>query len=189
LRNSSLRTYRVFAFGLLTLALGAVGCGNSASETAEVTGKVTFNGQPVTAGSVYFVLESKADGASGGAPIAADGTFKGRAPVGKCKVAIQTQAFKPREKMSGPPGTPPGGKAGPPGWAKSGGGAPKANTPPPDIIFKTGNGSGEGGGKAGAYVAIPDQYENADSSGLTFEIKKGIVNELGTIELTGTIKK
>lgn len=69
----------------LSLVLGLallVGCGDSNSKSVgNVSGKVTFNGQPVTGGTLAFVPVGGADakgepGKAGGAEVGADGTYK-----------------------------------------------------------------------------------------------------------------
>src|SRR5260221_372222 len=71
-------------FGLL---VGLVGCGASGSAD-QVTGKVTFNGQPV-AGEVVFVGLDRKEAAS---PITDDGTYKIKSPPkGEVQVIVKGQ--------------------------------------------------------------------------------------------------
>ncbi|HEX5270280.1 MAG TPA: hypothetical protein VFW33_07335, partial [Gemmataceae bacterium] len=76
-----MRTVLRTAFALLvgSLALGPLGCGWG---TGTVSGKVTYNDQPLTNGTVIF---SNADGKGNRtADIQADGTYKIEGmPVGK----------------------------------------------------------------------------------------------------------
>ena len=66
--------------GLLSL-VAVLGCGGSGENfpTAAVTGKVTFEGQPVTGGELVFApisdVAGKPAGKNGGAMIGSDGTF------------------------------------------------------------------------------------------------------------------
>lgn len=64
------------------------GCGESASSRVEreVTGKVTFQGQPVTEGTVQF--EDSANGHGGSAGLTADGSFSVTLSEGSFKVAV-----------------------------------------------------------------------------------------------------
>jgi hypothetical protein len=118
----------------LTVSLVA-GCGSRTKETAEVSGTVSYKGQPVTAGVVKFFPEAGGDPAE--TPLGPDGTYRATGvPVGPCKVAVETLRFKTM--------TPP-----PPGMAK------------------------QMGGPRPVYVPIPEKYERPDSSGLTFDVKKG----------------
>lgn len=65
-------------------------CGCGASETVRVehsvTGKVTFNGQPVTEGTVQF--EDAATGQGGGGALTADGSYSATLGAGSYKVAV-----------------------------------------------------------------------------------------------------
>lgn len=89
----------------------AAGCGPS---TSTVTGKVTLNGAPVTAGAVTFYGENKFIQS---AVIDANGTYHiSNAPVGPVKVAVVSS--KPRNT------TIPGGKAAPSHPTGKSGGAP-----------------------------------------------------------------
>ena len=63
--------YRVLSY-LLLLALVTVGCGPSRPATYPVTGKVTYQGQPVTQGTITFYPE---EGRSSMAKIQPDGSY------------------------------------------------------------------------------------------------------------------
>ena len=57
--------------------LVAAGCGGSSGPVKKVgtlSGKVTFNGAPVTEGQVAFI--DQATGSAGGSPLGTDGTYK-----------------------------------------------------------------------------------------------------------------
>lgn len=60
------------AFLPLLAALVAVGCGETHDPTYPVTGKVTFNGEPLTTGTVTFTPET---GPSATGEIRPDGTY------------------------------------------------------------------------------------------------------------------
>jgi hypothetical protein len=69
------------------------GCGPRVTPTGEVYGKVTVNGQAVTAGNVKFFPE--AGGEPVGTALSPDGTYRATGvPVGRAKVAIETISFK-----------------------------------------------------------------------------------------------
>ncbi|VTS02063.1 hypothetical protein [Tuwongella immobilis] len=73
-----IRARRAIGFGLVALAVTLLsGCGGS--DVVSVSGKVTYNGKPVTGGSLTFLPvasgESKEAGKPGGAVIQSDGTF------------------------------------------------------------------------------------------------------------------
>src|SRR5262249_13713184 len=97
---------RWMAGGLLLLGLMTAGCGKP---TGTVSGKVSYRGRPLPAGTVMFLAED--DGVASG-PIQADGTFKiGNVPVGTNKVTVATERPVPpvpRPKdMHPPPDVPP----------------------------------------------------------------------------------
>jgi hypothetical protein len=85
-------TARVSVMGLLVLALG---CGKSIHSTdhAEVTGKVTYNGQPVTGGSISFVSQEEGAFANNGR-IDESGNYKINSPVGPVKITIDNRVLR-----------------------------------------------------------------------------------------------
>jgi hypothetical protein len=89
-----MRFQQACARSALLVALGwAAGCGPGVPPTGEVHGKVTVNGNPVTAGFVKFFPEAGGEPVSTG--LAADGTYRATGiPVGRAKVAIETLPFK-----------------------------------------------------------------------------------------------
>ena len=82
---------------LTAIALGVTGC-DSGPPIAEVSGKVTCNGQPVTEGVINFASES---GFGVQARLAADGSYRLRShhgkgiPLGSYKVSIAPPPFDP----------------------------------------------------------------------------------------------
>jgi len=68
-----------FTHGIVLLTVVCcLGCGTGDQmETAKVTGKVTFDGQPVTGGQLLFAPNASGDepGKAGAAQIQSDGTF------------------------------------------------------------------------------------------------------------------
>jgi hypothetical protein len=85
---------------VIPLFLILVGCGkkSDAPQTAEVKGKVTLDGKPLSSGKIVF------DGGAG-VPAAeidiADGAYSGQVPVGPKTVRIS--AFKEPPAQKGPP--------------------------------------------------------------------------------------
>jgi hypothetical protein len=143
--------------GLLALALlpGVVGCGGGGTGT--VSGKVTYQDGPVKGGNVILASPK---GKSVMAPINEDGTYTAKdVPVGDVKIAVQTKALGIRAAMAKNSKIP-------------------ANSPmlasgmPPDEAARR-------------FVAIPDQYEDSESSGLTFVVQKGPQEH--NIPLTGKL--
>jgi hypothetical protein len=96
------------------LVVGLAGCGRG---TTEVSGKVTYNGRPVTSGSVAFAAP---DGSCVYADILPDGTYNASGvPVGELKIAVSSP--DPRSTPSNDRGgrNPPKAKAATPapaGW-------------------------------------------------------------------------
>lgn len=88
------------ALVLTALAVSAPGCGGEGLELVPVTGKVTFNGEPVDKAEIAFIRDSTVTPSKGPAPAAItttgpDGSFKlftrdreGAVP-GKYKVTVQ----------------------------------------------------------------------------------------------------
>src|SRR5262245_37346299 len=107
-------------------------------ETATVSGKVTYKGQPVTSGTISFTQEMKRGDR---AKIQPDGTYKAtNVPIGEVKVAILPELGRQ---------IPAGGGGGPPKDAKDG---------------KDGKGAKDGkdakDAKKPAAVAIPEKYSH-----------------------------
>jgi hypothetical protein len=115
---------------------------------AEVTGKVTYKGQPLPGGRVTFVSKGKQT-FTGGGNIDENGNYKLEAPVGDVKVAVETKS------LAGAVGRK-GGAVG----VKKPTGLKRPGNPPPDE-------------KKGHYVPIPDKYASPDTSGLEYKIQKG----------------
>lgn len=135
--------------GLLVLLLLS-GCGGDPglNRGGVLTGEVTIDGKPVTAGTVLVVSENDRYAVTGFINEYGKYSVK-EPPLGMCKVAIRT---KDKIGSKRPPGGAKGGKVG----AGSGG----MVLPEPDEMGLT-------------YVPIPDKYEEAGTSGLTVEVKAG----------------
>jgi hypothetical protein len=79
---------------VVCLAAGLLGC--SSSKRGSVTGKVTYKGQVVKAGSVLFIYD---EGGQYPAGINADGTFQFMdVPTGNVKVVVNTEPFNPEQR-------------------------------------------------------------------------------------------
>jgi hypothetical protein len=126
--------------------IALMGCGGS-NKTATVSGKVTYNGAPVTGGTLMFYSEGKTEPTPG--PINADGTFAfGGVPTGPMKVVVETDSVKKQvagdymhmDKMKPPEGKGPTGMV--------------STTPP-------------------VYVKIPAKYLKPDKTDLTCDVKSG----------------
>jgi hypothetical protein len=110
---------------LLSLGLGAAGCGSAAS----VSGKVSYKGAPVKGGTVTFYNASNWTGTS---PIGADGSYKiDKVPSGTVKITVETKSAKPNPMASRMP-KPPKDAPVPPGSMYEGGGDPDRYVAIPD---------------------------------------------------------
>lgn len=85
---------RLGLFAVLLLALVG-GCGNGSLTPVKLTGKVTYNGQPVKAGSLTF----HTDMGSYGTSLAGDGSYEiVDLPAGEVKVTVDTEFLNPGKK-------------------------------------------------------------------------------------------
>jgi hypothetical protein len=145
--NRGGRGLRIAAPGLLVLlCLTAAGCGSYGS----VSGKVTYKGEPLGAGTVLFYSEGQATGNS---QIGPDGTYKiDKIAAGPVKIAVETASAKPTKR---PPGMP---------------------TPPPEAMAKDGSSSplyNPQNQSKGKYIPIPEDYGDPSKSGLTMTVTGG----------------
>ena len=90
---------RYAAFAILLTGLIALGC-HSADRPIDISGKVTFQGQPVTEGTVQLNDDKTGRGAE--APLWPDGSYHARLPAGVYKVIILPPLVM-MESKSGPP--------------------------------------------------------------------------------------
>lgn len=167
---------------LLAGLLVVLGCGPSnPNAPARVTGRVMYNGSPVTGGTLTFHTK---EGGQIPLGIAADGTYSAvDVPEGDIVVTVETESLNPNRKMpeykggtgSGPAAMYGKGKFGPQGGGPSGSGAPGGKGaqlgPAP-----------EGVNIATTYMKIPDKYAKPETSGLTVTLKKG--EQVKDFELT-----
>ncbi len=98
---------RTIPIVLLACCLAAAGCGGDGIRRHRVTGKVTFDGEPVPAGTIYFNPDVAAgkDGPPGFAAIV-DGAFDTRAERGRGPIAGPHRIL-----VDGHVPPPPGGQA------------------------------------------------------------------------------
>jgi hypothetical protein len=144
-----------------------LGCGVKKSAPSEVSGKVTYNGNPVTGGTLVFHSEAGVYPAS----ITTKGTYQVvDLPEGECIVTIDTEQLNPNKKTPAYDGRTAGGGAA----AKMYG---KASGPPPGTKIgkqqKSPAGEGSPVGEAGTYVKIPKAYSDRSKSPLKVTLKRG----------------
>jgi hypothetical protein len=127
---------------LLVVLLSLTGCGGK--RTGFVTGKVTYQGRPLTSGAITFHGE---DGRTDSGAINAEGNYVvPNAPTGAVKVTVVVRVVK----SIAPPRSGPGGTA----------------TKHPDE-------GKQPRAPAVVPVVIPARYEDPDKSGLTFQVRAG----------------
>ncbi|HEY7330363.1 MAG TPA: hypothetical protein VH592_22175 [Gemmataceae bacterium] len=131
----------------LVVVIVLTGCGKGARsiESAEVSGKVLFQGKPLPGGRITFASANTAFAAS--ELIEENGTYTIKAPVGDVKISVDNSMLQQQ-----------GGKMG--------GGKPKSFPRPPGKEEETRPVKGK-------YVKIPSKFKDATTSGLTYTVKKG----------------
>jgi hypothetical protein len=154
---------RLAGASLLLAALLLVGCKpTNPNAPARVTGRVTYNGNPVTGGTIHF---HSADGASIPIGIGPDGTYRAfDIPDGDMVVTVETESINPEKK--------------PQEYRGANASGPKYG--PKAVVMPKGKGN-SGGPKpeeSGAsaettYMKIPAKYADKATSGLTVTLKKG----------------
>jgi hypothetical protein len=129
----------------LFVAVAVVGCKPGGGKGI-VTGKVTYKGAPLKGGRVVFSTSNK-QGSQ--ADIGEDGTYTTpEMATGPAKIGVETSYLNRQTGRI-------------------------RNQPPKDAKMPEGYTMAGGGGDAKRYVKIPDQYEKADTSGLTYDVKSG----------------
>ena len=147
-RSAAICSFVLCCSALLCLS----GCGKKAKAT--VNGKVRFNQNPLTAGTVTFI---DADGHSGSGTIKSDGSYTVTdAPVGEATITV----FTPPPSVAAQGQRMPAHK-----------GMPKEFLPP-----------GQDQGRAVPTVSVPEKYQKKESSPLKFTVTPGSQNH--DIDLT-----
>ncbi len=134
------KTRRIAAMMLLVLLVGAGGCG----KTATVTGNVTYQGRPVTYGSVIFL---NADRTARSCAIATDGSYRveGVLPGAVNIAVISRDPAKGRSAVRGRKSTSP---------AKTAEASPSV--------------------PAMGWFPLPSRFESPAASGLSFDVSPGL---------------
>jgi hypothetical protein len=137
--------------GFLTSLTVLAGCSSSGT----ISGKVSYQGRPLTGGTVLFT--STEGRGTKTAQIGADGSYSiEKMPAGPAKIAVETKSTQP------PPG-------------KFGSGPPANMQPPKGVELPAGAQSsvyGTAAKKPPAEV-IPAQYGDPDKSDLTYKVTGG----------------
>jgi hypothetical protein len=137
---------------LLVLPLMA-GCGRP---RGHLSGQVLYRNQPLPGGWVTFRPADPAENTVT-ALIGPDGRYEADLPAGDVAIGVDNRELAPPPAPLGPI-VPPGAQLPPEAQPKGGAaGAPKNDREKPP----------------GNYVAIPEKYYNADTSGLHYTVKKG----------------
>jgi hypothetical protein len=144
-------------------ALTLLGCkSENPNSPARVSGRVTYNGNPVTGGTLTF---HSADGGKIPAAIGADGTYSAfDIPDGDMVVTVETETINPERKQPEYRGAPSGAAK---MYGKKGAGM--------GVVAK-GQQMGpmpEGTAPVGTYVKIPAKYNDPAKSDLKCTLKKG----------------
>jgi hypothetical protein len=126
-----------------------------------VTGTVTFEDKPLPAGRITFF---SGDSRPNGEGNIKDGQYEVDAPLGVCKVSVETSQLGMRPGVPGVPGIPM------PGKTMSEGDLAKMKSKIGEQNPEMGKMFGEVGGM---FVEIPEKYEDAEKSGLTHTVTKG----------------
>jgi hypothetical protein len=144
------------AVALVLLAATVSGC----SKTSKVSGKVRFDGKELPAGKVTFTPES-------GTPVFADikdGEYTLNAPIGNCKITVDTAQLDPEAYKQQNVGIQTG---------------PQMSKEAKEQMDKEKSAHGDEGTAAkvkeleAKYVEIPSVYATVDKSGLTYTVTKG----------------
>jgi hypothetical protein len=151
--------HRLVSLAVLAIGVGVIGCGGNPHAPARVSGKVTYNGKPVTGGSMAFVTP---DGNSYPAQLGSDGTYTATdLPAGELVVIIDTESLNPAKK-------PPAGSDAEKRMKY------QMQKPPPGVADQP--------RPEQFYVKIPEKYSNPKTSPLTVTLTSG--RQVHNFELT-----
>jgi hypothetical protein len=151
-------TRRILLLLPLCLVLAA-GCKPSRAPSSEVHGKVTYNGKPVSAGTIGFHPK---EGGGLGATLHADGSYTvSGLPAGELIVTVETESANPAKRNQPVYGAAPGQK-----------GKEDPSSQYNRMMKERGFGA-DAPKESGAYVPIPKQYADKDKSPLRANLTKG----------------
>jgi hypothetical protein len=164
----------IVLFGVM--CIGVVGCGAS---VGDVSGKVTYKGNPLKGGIVTLINDEAKKSFTG--TINEDGTFSlTKVTTGDYKVLVDTESLKPQ--VGGGSGGPPMGM--PPGAPGAGGDiysaaksgkidvkAGGSSGPPPGVGYASGFDTMAA--NAAKYIKIPSKYSKQETTDLTIKVGRG----------------
>ncbi len=155
---------------LPVLLLVAYGCGGNKAAPAGVSGKVTYQGKPVTGGQISFIPDGS--GSPYTSQIKSDGTYQVTdVPSGECTVTIE--ALPDPNKAKGPAY----GQGQMEDAAKAAEKAKSEHKDKSGMQMPAAGGSpvpgAAGSGPQGQYMKLPEKYADPKTSGLKMSIKKG----------------
>ena len=163
---------RFFSVLLLSI-LVVTGCTRSNEQTAEVSGKVTYNGKPLPGGRVTFVT---ANGYAGHGTISPQGEYSLQSPLGEVQIGVDNTMLRsdPQWEKNKNKGRLPIQQA------KKG----EAQEPPTKSAKSPAANQRVTGkqGVVGTYIHIPGRYADPTLSGLKFTVTAG--SQTHDIELT-----
>ena len=152
--------------GVAFMTMLVAGCSEKAPETLSghaVSGKITINGkEPATYCSMEFVSSTNSS-ETGSAGVEPSGSYSGRVPLGKCKVALKVSG--------GPPSGGSGGSSNP--YARGGSGYSKGGGPSGPPAGSGGPGSGSGGPPLMRGAEIPKKFQDVKTSGIEVDVIDG----------------
>lgn len=150
---------------IVVMALVMVGVFGCAPATGSISGTVTYQGKPLPHGRVTFVC---ADGTVVSGKIASDGSYTiPQAPVGRAKVAVRCLEEAMPTLVLADPSELPGAKG-----TGSSTNVPRTPMMVPSALKPK---------SKPTVFRIPDHYQEAEKSGLTYEIQQG--NQTHNIKL------
>ncbi len=88
----------------LAVLLGAAGCGSADATRGEVSGRVTIDGAPASAGAIALIPVDGASPTAGGKVL--DGRYSVKAPLGLAKVEIRVPKVVGQRKLYDTPDSP-----------------------------------------------------------------------------------
>lgn len=141
---------RVALIGVICVLTG---CGPS---VGEVSGVVTFEGQPVPGGLITFRPGDSSQN-SVAYELERDGRFKVELPIGEVSVCIDNRQFEPQPALQ--PAVPPGLSL------------------PPEVVKSMQESTKESARVSDRWMKLPEKYYAIETSGIKFTVQGGAQEE------------